>query len=55
MKDPKEKDDNEQPAHGDTAQKQSSKNENSASENLNWDKHQQVDEEGNEVGPDDIK
>ncbi|MDQ0639961.1 hypothetical protein QF042_003526 [Pedobacter sp. W3I1] len=55
MEDPKEKDENEHAGHEDTAQEQSSGNENGKSENANWDEHQQVDEEGNEVGPDDIK
>lgn len=31
-------------------------NENSHdTKNVNWDKHQQIDEEGNEVKPDDVK
>lgn len=50
MKDPKENDDQTQDANGEAAQQQSDNN-----ENTNWDEHQQVDEEGNEVDPDDIK
>lgn len=55
MKNPKEKDENEHAGHEDAAREQSSGDENNTSENANWSKHQQVDEEGNEVGPDDIK
>ncbi len=50
MIDPKEKE--EQPANsGGEADKKEPKQK----ENTNWDEHQQIDEEGNEVGPDDIK
>lgn len=54
MIDPKEKNAHEQEEQ-DAAREQSSGNENSKSENTNWNEHQQIDEEGNEVGPDDIK
>lgn len=59
MIDPKEKSAHEQEEQ-DAARDQSSGNENSTGENntgenTNWNEHQQVDEEGNEVGPDDIK
>lgn len=55
MKDPKEKNEPEQEGHEDAAREQSSGNGNSTSGNTNWNEHQQIDEEGNEVGPDDIK
>jgi len=55
MIDPKEKNAHEQEGHDDAAREQSSGNENSTSENTNWNEHQQIDEEGNEIGPDDIK
>ena len=50
MKDPEEKDNQAQSANENNKDQQSSDK-----ENANWDKHQQVDEEGNEVGPDDLK
>jgi hypothetical protein len=50
MKDPEEKDHQAQQANDDETKQQPN-----YTENTNWDKHQQVDEEGNEVGPDDIK
>lgn len=50
MKDPKEQDEQTQSGTDSTADQQSTdKREN------NWDKNQQVDEEGNQVDPEDIK
>lgn len=50
MTDPKEKDEQAQ-----DASEQIKKPQSNDTKNTNWDKHQQIDEEGNEVGPDDIK
>jgi hypothetical protein len=49
MIDPEEKDEKAQDENSEAAQEQSDNTKNS-----NWHKHQQIDEEGNEVGPDDI-
>jgi len=50
MTDPKEKDLQEREENKNSA----AETQNSASDS-NWDTHQQIDEEGNEIGPDDIK
>ena len=50
MKDPEEKENQAQSANEESNDQQSNDK-----INTNWDKHQQVDEEGNEVGPDDLK
>ncbi|TDQ11030.1 hypothetical protein [Pedobacter metabolipauper] len=50
MTDPKEKDKQAQQSTDETAE-QKSKN----TQDANWDEHQQVDEEGNELDPEDIK
>ena len=50
MRDPEEKDKHTQPATDNTAGQQSKD-----IQDTNWDKHQQVDEEGNQVKPEDIK
>jgi hypothetical protein len=49
MKDPEEK------QQAQEANEQEDNQQSSNAEDLNWSEHQQVDEEGNEVGPDDIK
>jgi len=55
MKEPKEKDENVRPGNKKISEEEASTNQIEIDKNLNWDKHKQVDEEGNEVGPDDIK
>ncbi len=50
MKDPEEKDEQAQDTNGEAARQQSTD-----TPNTEWDKNQQIDEEGNEIGPDDIK
>ncbi|WP_158542175.1 hypothetical protein [Pedobacter chinensis] len=50
MTDPKEKDPQQQEENNTSHEKQSTDKDNG-----NWDAHQQVDEEGNQVDPEDIK
>lgn len=50
MKDPEEKDEQAQGTDSEAAGQQPTE-----TQNTNWDKKQQIDEEGNEIGPDDIK
>jgi hypothetical protein len=48
MKDPKEKDDQQQQDQNNGTQREPARD-------SNWDPHQRIDEEGNELDPDDIK
>jgi len=50
MEDPKEKDEKAQQENQTDATPQPK-----PSEGSNWDEHQQIDEEGNELGKDDVK
>lgn len=50
MKDPEEKDNQAQSANGEAAEEQSN-----STQNTNWNEHQQIDEEGNEITPEDVK
>jgi len=50
MKDPEKKDEQAQDTNSEATGQQSTD-----TQNTNWDKNQQIDEEGNEIGRDDIK
>lgn len=50
MKDPKEKN---EPAE--EQRKEPEQQQDDSARNSNWDSHQRIDEEGNELDPDDIK
>jgi len=50
MKNPEEENEQKGRTRSDSADEQSKEN-----KETNWDEHQRIDEEGNELGPDDIK
>jgi hypothetical protein len=50
MKDPKEKNEPAEDQHKEPEQQQ-----DEGTRDSNWDSHQRIDEEGNELDPDDIK
>ncbi len=49
MKDPEKKDEKAQDENSEANQEQTDK-----PKSTNWREHQEIDEEGNEIGPDDI-